>query len=150
MLPRFAAAAVAALCLEAMSAAASPGFAAAAEESSAQPAPQATASPIVLPTLAPDTPANPYARAAIDLVTGVARRMLAPSDPNRAEGDVTYFKRFDLQIRTGANAYRNVHLHQGTRIDPRGATLEAGDRVRIGGLAEADGSLDADAITILR
>ncbi len=118
-------------------------------EASAQTAPQATASPIVLPTLAPDTPINPYARAAIDLVTGVARRMLAPSDPNRAEGDVTYFKRFDLQIRTGANAYRNVHLHQGTRIDPRGATLEPGDRVRIGGLAEADGSLDANAITIM-
>jgi hypothetical protein len=110
--------------------------------------PQPAPTPVTLPSLPPDTPINPYAKAAIDIITGVVRRRLE-NDPNRAEGEVTYFRRFDLQVRTGPDAYRNVRLHQGTRIDPRGATIQAGDRVSVGGSGLPDGSLDADAITIL-
>jgi hypothetical protein len=111
--------------------------------------PQPAPTPVNLPTLPPDTPLNPYAKAAIDIVTGIVRQRLQ-NDPNRAEGEVTYFRRFDLQIRSGANGFRSVHLHQGTRIDPRGATIQAGDRISVGGAGQPDGSLDADAITILR
>ena len=111
--------------------------------------PQPAPTPIVLPTLPANAQLNPYAKAAIDLVTGVARQALQ-NNGNRAEGEVTYFKRFEMQVRTSPNGYRSVHLHQGTRIDPRGATLQPGDRVSIGGSGQSDGSLDADAITILR
>ena len=111
--------------------------------------PQPAPTPIVLPTLPPNTQLDPYAKAAIDLVTGVARQALQ-NNGNRAEGEVTYFKRFEMQVRTSPNGYRSVHLHRGTRIDPRGATLQPGDRVSVGGYGRSDGSLDADAIAILR
>jgi hypothetical protein len=69
---------------------------------------------------------------------------------NSAHGEVTYFKRFDLQIRTGPNAYRNVRLHQGTIIDPRGTSLAVGQTVTIGGVPQSDGTLDANQITVDR
>jgi hypothetical protein len=69
---------------------------------------------------------------------------------NSAHGDVTYFKRFDLQVRTGPNAYRNVRLHQGTVIDPRGTTLAPGQTVTIYGAPQSDGTLNANQITVER
>jgi len=69
---------------------------------------------------------------------------------NSAHGEVTYFKRFDLQVRTGTNAYRNVRLHQGTVIDPRGTTLVPGHSVTIYGVPQSDGTLNANQITVDR
>jgi hypothetical protein len=69
---------------------------------------------------------------------------------NSAHGEVTYFKRFDLQVRTAPNAYRNVRLHQGTVIDPRGTTLVPGQSVTIYGVPQSDGTLDANQITVDR
>ncbi len=69
---------------------------------------------------------------------------------NSAHGEVTYFKRFDLQVRTGTNAYRNVRLHQGTVIDPRGSTLAPGQTVTIYGVPQSDGALNANQITVER
>jgi hypothetical protein len=70
-------------------------------------------------------------------------------DPNHVRGVVTYFRRFDLQIRMPLNNYRDIHLHQGTIINPRGATLQPGQLVDVHGAAQSDGTLNADQITIL-
>jgi hypothetical protein len=69
---------------------------------------------------------------------------------NSAHGEVTYLKRFDLQVRTAPNAYRNVRLHQGTIIDPRGTTLVPGQSVTIYGVPQSDGTLNANQITVDR
>jgi hypothetical protein len=136
MIQRFVALAIAALCL---------GYAATERADSQTPAP--TFSPVVLPTLGPSEPANPYVKMGIDFVTGLVRQQIENAK-NSALGQVTFFRRFEMQVRTGANSYRDVHLHQGTVIDPRGATIVAGQRVRVAGLGQPDGSLDANIITV--
>ena len=112
--------------------------------------PEAQPTPVVLPTLPPNVQVNPYVQAGLNLVTGILQRQQLRNDGNRADGQVTYFRRFDLQVRTGANAFRNVHLHPGTEIDPRGESIRPGDHVAVGGTVQSDGSLDADVITIVR
>jgi hypothetical protein len=117
----------------------------------AQIAPAPAPTPIVVPTL-PPTP-DPTVRAIIDAASGVVRGILdrdAQRAANNAHGVVTYYKRFDMQLRIGTNAYRTVRLHQGTEIDPRGATIEQGNRVDVHGVGQPDGSLAADVITIDR
>ena len=71
-------------------------------------------------------------------------------DPNHVRGVVTYFKRFDLQVRLPLDRYKAIRLHQGTVINPRGTSLTEGDVVDVQGKAAADGSLDADTITLVR
>jgi hypothetical protein len=136
MLPRFVALAVAAL------------YVFAARPAAADPqTPAPTPTPVVLPTLAPSQPLNPYVKMGIDLVNGLMRQQLAIS-ANMATGRVSYFRRFEMQVQTAPNSYRDVHLHQGTIINPRGASITAGQRVSVNGLAQPDGSLDANVITI--
>lgn len=112
-----------------------------------QPAPSPTPTPVNLPTLPPSITVNPYAKAAIDLITGVVRSQIT-NNANSANGQVTYFKRFEMQVRTGTNQYRTVHLHQGTFINPTGQSLQVGQQVSVGGNGQPDGSLDANSITI--
>jgi hypothetical protein len=137
MIARFVAVLAVALCLTALQAAADP------------PAPAPTPSPVVLPTLPPNQPVNPYLQMGIDWVTGLVRRQLSNAQ-NSASGEVTYFKRFEMQVETSSNSYREVHLHQGTVINPRGATIVPGQRVSVGGLGQPDGSLDANVITVVQ
>lgn len=114
---------------------------------SAQQTPSPGPTPVNLPTLPPDRPLDPLTKAAIDLGIGIIRaqqQRLA----NQAIGEVTYFKRFEMQVRTGRNVYRDVHLHQGTIINPRGESIALGRRVEVGGEAQPDGSLNANVITI--
>jgi hypothetical protein len=85
----------------------------------------------------------------IDLVTGIIKTQTLNAR-NAASGNVSYFKRFDMQVETSPNAYRAVHLHQGTVINPRGASIERGQRVAVSGIAQPDGSLDANVVTILQ
>ncbi len=102
-------------------------------------------SPNPLPTLPAKT--DPYVRTGVDLliqVIGSERQRVA----NGSSGTVTYFKRFDMQVQTGGNRYRNVHLHQGTVINPRGVSISAGQTVDVSGRSQSDGSLEADVITI--
>jgi hypothetical protein len=101
------------------------------------------------PPPAPVAGLDPYVRTAIDLLTGIVTRQIQ-NNRNGANGEVSYFRRFEMQVQTGTNSYRAVHLHQGTVIDPRGKSLEPGQRVSVGGIAQSDGSLDADVITILQ
>ncbi len=112
---------------------------------SAQPYPAPT--PIDLPTVSPQTNMDPTVRAAHNAAAGIIRAQQWRLS-NQSEGDVTYFKRFEMQIRTGSNAYRAVHLHHGTVINPRGASIQVGSHVQVGGDNQGDGSLNANVITI--
>jgi hypothetical protein len=135
---RFVALLAAALCLLT-------GYVTPVAEAQTPPAPPAT--PVVLPTLPPNQPLNPYVKIGIDLLTNMLRQEAANAR-NNASGQVSYFKRFEMQVQTGSNSYRDVHLHQGTVINPRGATLAPGQRVAVGGVGQPDGSIDANVITI--
>lgn len=114
----------------------------------------------VAPALAQTAPPSPPPKltvppAVINAVTNVVTRLAGEAaapynvDPNHNRGTVTYFRRFDLQIRMPLNTYRNIRLHQGTVIDPRGASIAPGQVVDVIGHTESDGTLDADTITIV-
>ena len=113
----------------------------------AQSAPAPSPTPIVLPTVPPSTTLDPYVRTAIDILTGAVNRTIA-NFGNSSTGQVTYFKRFEMQIQTGNNAYRSIHLHQGTVINPTGKSIQVGQTVQVSGQQQADGSLNANVITI--
>ncbi len=116
----------------------------------AQSVPAPNPTPIVVPTLPPaDATTQAIVRAAAAVVNDIITRNRLNA-ANTTHGTVSYFRRYDLQVRTGANSYRNVRLHPGTVIDPRGATPATGTVVDVSGHGEADGSLSADAITVLR
>jgi hypothetical protein len=101
------------------------------------------------PALAQQVPQVPPA--VTNIITKIAGDAAAPYgiDPNHVRGHVTYFRRFDLQIRMALDAYRTIRLHQGTVINPRGATIQPGQVLDVVGRAQSDGTLDADTITII-
>lgn len=108
--------------------------------------------PTPAPSPAPKISIPPAAiNAVTNIITRLAGEAAAPYDvdPNHNRGTVTYFRRFDMQIRMPLDAYRDVHLHQGTVINPRGATIQPGQVVDVIGHSESDGTLDADTITIV-
>jgi len=112
------------------------------------PAPAAP-TPIPAPTLPPNTTNN----AVLNTILNVGQQILqrqAINARNNARGQVSYFKRFDMQVNCGTNCYRNVKLHQGTVINPRGATPGAGTWVDVNGHTDPDGTLEADTITVLQ
>jgi hypothetical protein len=114
---------------------------------SAQPYPAPAPMPVDLPTVPPNTKLDPWTRTAIDYAV-YQLRMGIWRNANTADGTVTYFHRYDMQVEIGRNSYRNIHLHQGTIINPRGATIQPGQHVQLGGSAQYDGSINADWITI--
>ncbi len=117
----------------------------------ASPAPSPTPSPspssaIAVPTIPPGV-----GGAVERILEKVAGDAIAPLgvDPNHVRGTVTFFRRFDLQVRMPLDTYKQIRLHQGTIINPRGATLAPGQFVDVRGQVNADGSMNADEITIL-
>jgi hypothetical protein len=113
--------------------------------------------PTPTPTASPTPTALPTLPAGVDtVVEGIVQKIAGDAtagfgiDPNHVRGTVTFFKRFDLQIHMPLDRYRDIHLHQGTIINPRGATLTTGQVVDVQGHANADGSIDANAITIVQ
>ncbi len=104
----------------------------------------ATPAPRAIPSIPTDVLNNPFVQSILDALGGV----LQTTNGNTAAGRVTYFNRFELQLQTAANVYRNVHLHQGTVINPRGTSLAKGMVVIVNGQAQHDGSLNADTITV--
>ena len=109
------------------------------------PVPVPTAIPV--PTVPPNTPNS----AIIQTIIGIGAQILqreAINTRNNARGQVSYFKRFDLQVQCGTNCYRTVKLHQGTMINPRGGTPGVGTFVDVNGHTDPDGTLQADYITI--
>ena len=97
-----------------------------------------------IPTIPPALQNNPYVQSLINSLGGV----LQSTNGNHAQGKVKFFKRFELQVETAPRVYREVHLHQGTVINPRGMTLSLGQLVEVSGFAQSDGSLNADVVTI--
>jgi hypothetical protein len=134
---RFVAIAVLALCLRCVAA----GVPVAAQTAAP------TATPVNLPTLPPDSKIAPYVQMGIDLIKGVVNQQLQ-ANANQTSGRVQSFRPFELSVQTGRNAYRQVHLHRGTVINPTGESLSPGQHVSVVGVAQPDGSLNADTITI--
>jgi uncharacterized protein (DUF1684 family) len=95
-----------------------------------------------IPSVPPDVQNNPIVQSILQAVGGLVQT----TNGNTAHGKVTYFRRFELQVETAPNVYRQIHLHQGTIINPRGTTLTPGMIVDINGAAQGDHSLNADAI----
>jgi hypothetical protein len=113
----------------------------------AQSPPAPSPSPIVLPTLPPNTPNAAIIQTIINVGGQILQRE-ALNARNNAHGTVSYFKRFDMQVQCGTNCYRSVRLHQGTIINPRGGTPSVGRYVDVNGRTGPDGTLEADTITI--
>ncbi len=107
-------------------------------------APVAARAQEALPTVPPSIQNHPVVKSILDALGS----LLQTTDGNVAHGRVTYFRRFDLQIETAPNVYREIHLHQGTIINPRGTTLAPGQEVDVSGVAQPDRSLNADQITV--
>lgn len=103
----------------------------------------ALASADPLPSVPTDVLNNPLVQSVLNALGGLVQT----TNGNVASGRVKYFKRFDLQLETAPSIYRDVHLHQGTVINPRGTTLSPGMSVTVNGTAQHDGSLNADSIT---
>lgn len=104
----------------------------------------ALADPLPIPSLPPDIQNMPIVQSVLQAIGNV---LLQTTNGNTARGHVTYFRRFDLQVETAPNVFREVHLHQGTVINPRGTTLAPGMLVEVTGSAQSDHSLNADTIT---
>ena len=95
------------------------------------------------PSVPPDVQNNPIVQSILQSVGG----LLQTTNGNMAHGRVTWFRRFEMQLETAPGVYRQVHLHQGTIINPRGTTITPGMTVDVSGSAQSDHSLNADAIT---
>ncbi len=106
----------------------------------------APSQPIAAPSIPPGV--GNVVQGIINKITGDAVAPLGV-DPNHVRGQVTYFRRFDLQIAMPLQTYKQIHLHQGTIINPRGATIANGETVDVQGTANGDGSIEANEITIV-
>ncbi|MGH7662094.1 MAG: hypothetical protein ACRENA_14410 [Vulcanimicrobiaceae bacterium] len=100
---------------------------------------QQTPSPSVPPSLPQD---------AINAISNIVRGAFGWND-NESIGAVTFYRGYDLQVRQQLNRYRDIHLHKGTVINPRGWTIKPGQTLDIRGHGNSDGSLNADIITVL-
>ena len=96
-----------------------------------------------LPAVPPEVLNNPLVQSLLNSIGG----LIQTTNGNVASGKVKFYRRFDLQLETAPRVYRDIHLHQGTVINPRGTTLAPGMSVTVNGTAQHDGSLNADTIT---
>ncbi|TAM90435.1 hypothetical protein EPN42_05875 [bacterium] len=112
-----------------------------------EPSPSATATPAGVTLPSADVLKEIINQAVQGFTLNLQQAIL--NHQNDITGTVTYFRRFDLQVTTSGSTYRQVHLHQGTVINPTGTTLQNGMKVRVRGQSQADGSLNADEIDVL-
>ncbi|MGZ3503672.1 MAG: hypothetical protein ACXVAW_03830 [Vulcanimicrobiaceae bacterium] len=123
------------------------GTAALAASSQASPPPP-SATPAPAPSPIPSLPAQgTIVNDVINAVTGAVKSAYGWDD-NHVLGKVTYFRRFDMEVEMQLGKFRDVRLHQGTIIYPRGATIQNGNTVDVRGHADSNGVLEADQITI--
>lgn len=115
----------------------------------AQSAPAAAPTPIPVPTLPPSANPSPWIQTGVNILRNVYDHEQA-RERNSTHGVVSYFRRFDMQVQTGPNSYRTVRLHQGTVINPRGATPASGSTVDVSGVADPDGTIEANTITVIQ
>jgi hypothetical protein len=104
----------------------------------------ALADPVAIPSIPPEVQNNPIVQSVLNALGNV---LLQSTNGPTAHGKVTYFRRYDLQVQTAPNVYREVHLHPGTVINPRGTTIVPGMTVDVNGSVQSDKSLSADTIT---
>ena len=113
----------------------------------AQSAPAPAPTPIPVATVPPTTPNSQVLQTILNVGQQILQRQ-AINARNNVRGTVSYFKHFDMQVQCGTNCYRNVRLHQGTIINPRGGTPGVGTYVDVNGRTDPNGTLEADNITI--
>ena len=122
-------------------------LAAADQTPSPSPSPQSLPALPAIPNI-PGLPAglqnSPIVQSILNSLGGITQS----TNGNAAHGKVTFYRRFDLQVETAPSVFRQIHLHQGTIINPRGVTLQPGMIVDVSGSAESDRSLDANEITV--
>ena len=104
----------------------------------------AGADPMVIPSIPPAVLNNPIVQSVLNALGNV---LLQTTTGPTAHGKVTYFRRFDMQVETAPNVFRQVRLHQGTVINPRGTTIAPGMTVDVNGSVQDDKSIAADTIT---
>ncbi len=112
--------------------------------------PSPSPAPPSQPVAAPSIPAG-VGNVVQNIINKVTGDVVAPLgvDPNHIRGQVTYFKRYDLQLAMPLQTYKQIHLHQGTIINPRGASINDGQTVDVVGTVNSDGSINANEITII-
>ncbi len=110
----------------------------------AAPTPAPTAAPSVLPSIPPQ---GTIVNDVINGITGAVKSAYG-WDSNHVLGKVTFFRRYDMEVELQLNKFRDVRLHQGTIIYPRGASIRQGQTVDVRGRADANGVIEADQITI--
>lgn len=110
----------------------------------AQPNGAGAASPA--PTAVPSIPPN-IGQQAIDALSNIVRSAFGWND-NESYGTVTFYRGYEMQVKMQLDRYREIHLHRGTVINPRGYTIRPGDTVDVRGRPNPDGSLNADMIVV--
>jgi hypothetical protein len=106
------------------------------------PAPTATPAPNPVPSLP-----SGLEQDAINALGNAVKSVFGWSD-TESLGTVTYYRGYDMQVRLQLDRYREIHLHKGTVINPRGYTIKSGDTVDVRGRPNQDGSLNADMIVV--
>jgi hypothetical protein len=118
------------------------------------PAVAATANPTSPPTPAPTPVASTVpsippsiGQDAINALGNIVKGVFGWSD-TESIGTVTYYRGYEMQLKMQLDRYREIHLHKGTVINPRGYTIKSGDTVDVRGRPNSDGSLNADMIVL--
>lgn len=106
----------------------------------------AVSSPTPAPTAVPSVPPN-IGQDAVNALSNIVRGVFGWSD-SESIGTVTFYRGYDMQMKMQLDRYREVHLHRGTVINPRGYTIKPGDTVDVKGRPNSDGSLNADMIVV--
>jgi hypothetical protein len=116
----------------------------------ADPTPAPSAPPPVSVPNIPGVPSSIMNSPVVQSILNAAGGLLQTTNGPTARGKVTYFKRYEMQLQTAPGVFRQVHLHQGTVINPRGGTPATGMLVDVSGSTQGDGSLNANTITLDR
>jgi hypothetical protein len=109
------------------------------------PTPAPTRTPNAIPSVPPN--AGGLEQDAINALGNIVKGAFGWND-NESIGVVTYYRGYDMQVRMQLNRYREIRLHQGTVINPRGWTIKPGQTVDVRGRGQSDGSLYADMIVV--
>lgn len=116
--------------------------AAAFAQSTPAPAPARSPAPNPLPSVP-----SGLEQDAINALGNVVKSAFGWSD-TESYGTVTYYRGYDMQVRLQLDRYREIRLHRGTVINPRGYTIKSGDTVDVRGTSNQDGSLTANMIVV--
>ena len=107
---------------------------------------QQAATPAPAPTSIPSVPPG-IGQDAINALGNIVRGVFGWSD-TESIGTVTFYRGYEMQLKMQLDRYREIHLHKGTVINPRGYTIKNGDTVDVRGRPNSDGSLNADMIVV--